>query len=81
MNTQNLTLALPKVLIKQIKILAAQEDKSITQMIRAMLEKKITKDPAYEEAKKRYFKITKKGFNLGANGHLNISREELHERR
>ncbi len=49
MDRQNVTLSLPKALLKK--------------------------------AKERQFKLLKSGFDLGTEGHITISKEELHARR
>lgn len=81
MERQNVTLSLPKSLLKQAKIVAAQEDKSLSELIREALSNKVKEESGYEEAKKRQLALMEKGFNLGTKGKIKFSRDELHERR
>jgi len=81
MERQNVTLSLPKSLLKQAKILAAQEDKSLSELIRETLSKKVQEESGYEDAKKRQIALMEKGFNLGTKGKMKFSRDELYERR
>jgi len=81
MERQNVTLSLPKSLLKQAKILAAQEDKSLSELIRETLSKKVREESEYEDAKKRQIAAMEKGFNLGTKGKMKFSRDELYERR
>ena len=81
MEKQNLTLSLPKPLIKKAKILAAKEDKSLSEIIRESLEEKVNETGDYNRAKVRQLKLLAKGFDLGTKGHITVTRDELHERR
>lgn len=81
MERQNVTLSLPKAMLKKAKMLAIKKDKSLSALIRESLEEKIKKDTGYKEAMEQEIKLMEKGFNLGTGGHMPCSREELHERR
>jgi len=77
---QNITLSLPKPLLKKAKVLAAQEDRSLSDLMREALEKRISQSAEYEKAKKRHIKLLERGLDLGSKGELAFSREDLHER-
>ena len=81
MERQNVTLLLPRLLLKQAKTLAAKEDKSLSAFLKESLEEKIRKTTGYKEAKERQIRLMRKGFDFGIKGRLTISREEIHERR
>jgi metal-responsive CopG/Arc/MetJ family transcriptional regulator len=81
MERQNITLALPKDLIRQVKSMAATEDKSISQLLRETLEKKLKDDSNFRTAKRRQIALLKNGFDLGTKGQLTATREALHERK
>jgi len=81
MERQNVTLSLPKSLLKQAKAIAASKEKSLSAFLKESLEEKIRKSIGYKEARERHLKILEKGFDLGTKGHISITREELHERR
>jgi Arc/MetJ-type ribon-helix-helix transcriptional regulator len=78
---QNITLSLPKPLLKKAKILAAGEDKSVSELIREALEKRLLESSGYAAARNRQLKILEKGYDLGTGGVLGTTREELHARR
>jgi Arc/MetJ-type ribon-helix-helix transcriptional regulator len=78
---QNITLSLPKLLLKKAKILAAGEDKSVSELIREALEKRLRESSGYAAARNRQLKILEKGYDLGTGGVLDTTREELHARR
>jgi len=81
MERQNVTLSLPKPLLKKAKVAAAQQDKSLSELMREALEHRVNRQAEYERAKNRHLKILERGFDLGSRGKLTVSREELHGRR
>lgn len=81
MLSRNVTLSLPVALVKKAKILAAREEKSLSQMMRETLEEKVTQKSGYWQAWQRQKKWLEKGFDLGTGGRVTWTREELHERR
>ncbi len=81
MERQNVTLSIPKPLLKQAKILAAQEDKSLSEVIREALAGRVENQSRYHKARQRHTSLLRRGLNLGTQGQPMISREDLHERR
>lgn len=81
MERQNITLSLPKALLKKAKTLAVMEDRSLSDLLRETLEEKVRRETGYQRAKDRQIALMQKGFNLGTKGKISVSREELHERR
>ena len=80
MEKQNVTLSIPKTVLRQAKILAASQDKSLSQLMRESLEEKVREETDYNNARKRQLKLLKKGFDLGTGGQVKTSRDELHAR-
>jgi len=81
MEKQNVTLSLPKGLLKKAKALAASKEKSLSALMRESLEERVKEATGYQKAKERQLRLLKKGFNLGTKGEITISREDLHARR
>ena len=77
---QNITLSLPKSLLKKAKVLAVNCDKSLSELLRELLEEKVNEISGYKQARNRQVKLLKTGFNLGTNGIISITRENIHER-
>ena len=77
---QNVTLSLPKSLLKKAKALAVSKDKSLSLLLRESLEDKISEATGYKKARERQLNLLQQGFDLGTNGQITISREELHAR-
>ena len=80
MERRNVTLSLPKSLLKQAKVIAASHDKSLSQFMRESLEEKVREASGYRKAKKRQMEVLRKGLKLGTKGEVTINREELHAR-
>lgn len=81
MERRNVTLSLPRTILKKAKALALKEEKSLSALIRESLEEKIRKDTGYKEAMETEIRRMEQGFHLGTDGNLPCQREELHERR
>jgi len=77
---RNVTLSLPKSLLQRAKLAAVRKDKSLSEFMKDALEEKIRKDTGYKKAKERQVKLLSMRMDLGTEGRISISREELHER-
>lgn len=81
MEKQNVTLSLPKGLLKKAKMIAASRHKSLSEFLRESLEERIRESSGYRTARLRQLKLLKEGFDLGTRGQIGFTRDELHERR
>lgn len=81
MERQNVTLSLPKALLKKAKTLAVLKDRSLSDLLRETLEERVKEESGYQRAKERQIALMKRGLDLGTKGHIVVSREELHDRR
>ena len=77
---RNVTLSLPRSLVKEAKILATLRDMSLSEFLRKALERIIQDDKEYERAKAAHLKILERGFDLGLKDRIPWSRAELHDR-
>jgi metal-responsive CopG/Arc/MetJ family transcriptional regulator len=80
MERQNVTLSLPKPLLRRAKAMAMKADKSLSELLKEALEEKVNEESGYKKARRRQLNLLRKGFDLGTNGHIKITREELHVR-
>jgi hypothetical protein len=81
MERQNITLSLPKSILKKAKVLALKEEKSLSALIKESLEEKIRKDTGYKKAMETEIRRMEEGLHLGTGGRMPCSRKELHERK
>jgi hypothetical protein len=78
--TQNITLSLPRSLLKRVKRLAADRDTSVSALMAEALAELADADRRYATAKKRAVAAMRSARSLGTNGLRTWSRDELHER-
>jgi metal-responsive CopG/Arc/MetJ family transcriptional regulator len=81
MERQNVTLSLPKLLLKKAKVIAASREKSLSELLRESLEEKVREANGYKKARQRQLKLLKEGLDLGTKGDIATTRDEIHERR
>ncbi len=80
METQNITLALPKELIYKAKRLALERRTSLSGLLTQALTEMVARDDSYSSARQHHLDWLKHGADLGTNGNIDWLREELHER-
>lgn len=80
MQSQNLTLSLPRKLVKEAKVLAAKRETSVSALIAAELERLVREEDDYDLATERMLARMRRGWNLGTHGKASSTRDELHDR-
>jgi hypothetical protein len=80
MEKQNITLSLSKGLLRKIKVIAVQKDKSVSGLLTEMLDDLVSREDAYLQAKERYLAGLQAPFNMGTQGQIAFKREDLHDR-
>jgi len=81
METQNVTLTLPKDVLHELKAIAAQRGTSISDLLIQALKDLVQQKDTYETAMHCQLAMLEHGFDLDTGGNITWSREELHERR
>lgn len=77
---QNVTLSVPRELLKRIKRLAADRDTSVSALMTEALSRLADEDRRYSAARKRALAAMKSARSLGTRGRRTWTRDELHER-
>ena len=80
MEKQNVTLALPKDILRQAKILAIEKNTSLSNLLIQTLTDIVAHADAYAQAREHYLAFLQEGTDLGSGGQADWSREALHER-
>lgn len=80
MATQNVTLALPKDLLKEARLLAVEQGTSLSALLAEQLRRALRDDAAYDAARRRLRQRLHRGYDLGTGGRRLPARDELHER-
>jgi plasmid stability protein len=78
--TKNVTLNLPEPLLRKFRIYAATQNRSMTSLITDAIRKMVDPDDEYEKAKQRILARLENPPNLGTNGKIPWTRDEMHER-
>jgi predicted transcriptional regulator len=79
-DNQNVTLSIPRELLKRAKRLAADRDTSVSALMTEALARLSDEDRRYSAAKKRALAAMKSARSLGTGGRRTWTRDELHER-
>ncbi|MEW6376358.1 MAG: DUF6364 family protein [Thermodesulfobacteriota bacterium] len=80
MEKQNITLSLPKDILKKGKLLAAKKGISLNEMVRELLQKDVENELEYQTSAEREIKRMKEGMRLGTKGKISWKRDQLHQR-
>jgi len=80
MEKQNITLSLPKEILKKGKMLAAKKGISLNELIRELLQTTSENEEGYRISADRQIKRMKGGIPLGTKGKISWQRGELHQR-
>jgi hypothetical protein len=78
--TQNVTLAIPRNILRKAKILAVQKNTSLSGLLTQTLVDLVSYQEAYEQARQRNLATLNSGFDLGTHGKIPWKRDDLHER-
>lgn len=80
METQNITLSIPKDVLLRAKLLAVQRQTSVSSLLTQALTQILEQEEQYAYAQRRYLQLLEQAFDLGTGGALRTRRDELHER-
>jgi len=78
--SQNVTLSLPRTLLKQAKRLAADEETSVSALMAQALARLVDDRRRFSSARRRSLAAMKGAASLGTRGRARWTRNELHER-
>ncbi|MBY0495928.1 MAG: BrnA antitoxin family protein [Cyanobacteria bacterium] len=79
-DNQNITLRLPRALLKRVKRVAADRDTSVSALMAEALARLTDEDRRYSAARKQAMAALQSPGSLGSGGERSWSREELHDR-
>jgi hypothetical protein len=80
METQNITLAVPKKVLTKFKEIAFRRQKSISKLMTEMMEEAVLNEEGYRVARDRHLRRLDAGTDLKTNGNIAWKRDELHDR-
>jgi hypothetical protein len=80
METQNITLSIPKKVLMKFKEMAMRRQKSISGLMVEMIEREVSNEEGYSVARARFLRRINENKDLGTDGKAAWTREDLHER-
>lgn len=80
MDKQNVTLSIPKDVLQKVKIRAIEQNTSLSNFLTQALIRIVEQADQYELAKKRQTAWLQQGFDMGTQGKVSWTHEELHGR-
>ena len=80
MANQNITLSLPEEDLREARVLAARRGTSVSQFLARMLRETVERETGYDTARQHGLATLRAGLDLGTDGQLTWTREDLHER-
>lgn len=78
--TQNVTLSIPKDVLKEIKLIAVEQGQSMSGLMTQMLREMVERRSHYQLAQQRQIALMEAGLDLGTGGQITWTRDSLHER-
>jgi len=79
-DTRNITLSLPRTLLKRLKRVAVDRDTSVTALLTEAMTRLADDDQRYAAARARSLAALHSARSLGTHGRRTWSRDDLHER-
>jgi HSP90 family molecular chaperone len=77
---QNITLSLPREILKKGKMLAAKKGISLNELVRELLQVNTENEEEYQASAHRQIKRMKEGRQLGTKGKISWRRDQLYQR-
>lgn len=77
---QNVTLSIPKSLLRKAKIIAINHETSLSGLLVDLLTDVVEQRDQYAISKRQHLALLAEGFDMGTNGNANWTRDSLHER-
>lgn len=77
---QNVTLSIPKDLLRQAKHLAVERGTSLSGLLADCLRRVVRENQGYRQAQRRLLERLEEGYDLGTRGRVGWSRDDLYHR-
>lgn len=78
---QNVTLAVPKEILRKAKIMAIDRHTSLSGLMVELLTELVEQEERYDQARRDHMRMIAESSNLGTHGHITWTRDSLHERK
>ena len=80
MEKQNVTLSLPRAVLRKAKKIAINQNRSLSGLMVEILTELVEREDEYASAHRQYLALQDQDRDLGTNGSISWSRADLHDR-
>ena len=80
METQNVTLAIPKQILSDARLLVMKRQTSLSALVTQMLAEMVAEENGYNKARDHHLDLLNENLDLGMRGVIDWRREDVHAR-
>ena len=80
MDFQNVTLSLPRSILRKAEKIAKDQDRSLSDLMVELLTELVDREDRYTNAKRKHLALLAQDTDLGTNGSISWTRADLHDR-
>ena len=80
MDKQNVTLSIPRSILRKAKKIAIDQDRSLSALMVELLTELVEREDQYAIAKRKHLALLDQETELGTNGSIGWTRADLHKR-
>ena len=80
MDKQNVTLSLPRSILRKAKKIAIDQDRSLSGLMVDLITEFVEREDEYASARRQHLALLDQATDLGTNGSVGWTRRDLHER-
>lgn len=80
MEKQNVTLSLPRSVLRKAKKIAIDQDLSLSGLMVELLTELVEREDQYASSQRQYLALLEQGTDLGTDGSIGWTRADLHDR-
>ena len=80
MDKQDITLSLPRSLLRKAEMIAMDQNRSLSELIAELLTELVEREDQYASAERKHLAHLAQDTDLGTNGSISWTRADLHKR-
>lgn len=80
MDKQNVTLSLPKAILRKAEKIAKDQNRSVSEFVAELLSELAEREDPYAKAMRKHLALLTQDTDLGTNGSTSWTRADLHDR-
>ena len=80
MDKQDITLSLPRSLLRKAEKIAMEQNRSLSELMAELLTELVEREDQYASAERKHLALLAQDTDLGTNGTISWTRADLHKR-